>query len=61
MGLIHKHIDGLSIEIIGQTDKGYKVVQTELFSPWTNRRLKKAKVKTAFYSREEIKELFKTC
>ncbi len=54
----HKHIKGLSIELIAPTKKGYKVRQTELFMPWTDKKLRKPKIKIAFYSDSELKELF---
>jgi len=55
----HRHIDGLSIELLSETSKGWKVRQTELYAPWGSRKLRKPKVKTAFYSDAEISELFK--
>jgi hypothetical protein len=54
----HKHCKGLTVEIIGETNKGYKVRQTELFKPWSNTKLRKPKVKTAYYSLAEFSELF---
>jgi hypothetical protein len=54
----HKHIKGLTIELLEPTKKGYKVRQTSLYQPWGNAKLRKPKVKIAFYSDEEIKDLF---
>tara|TARA_Y100001973_G_C5182830_1_gene325939 strand:+ start:449 stop:775 length:327 start_codon:yes stop_codon:yes gene_type:complete len=54
----HKHIKGLSIELIAPTKKGYKVRQTEMFMPWSDKKLRKPKIKTAFYSDAELKDLF---
>ena len=56
--MIHKHIEGLSIEILSETNKGYKVKQTELFAGWSGRKLRIPKVKICFYSGTEIKNLF---
>lgn len=54
----HKYIKGLSIELIKPTKKGYKVLQTELYNISGSKKLRIAKVKTAFFSDSEIKDLF---
>lgn len=56
--MTHKHIKGLSIELISPTAKGYKVRQTELYNYSGTKKLRRPKIKTAFYSDAEIKELF---
>ena len=58
MKYTHKYCKGLTIEIISPTKKGFKVKQIELFTGWSDRKLRTPKVKTAFYSNNEIKELF---
>lgn len=55
---IHKHINGLTIELVSPTKHGWKVTQTEIYQPWGSRKLRKPKVKTTFYSNAELKELF---
>tara|TARA_R110000824_G_scaffold10203_3_gene45187 strand:+ start:441 stop:650 length:210 start_codon:yes stop_codon:yes gene_type:complete len=54
----HKHIKGLSIELLTPTNKGYKVRQTELYNISETRKLRKSKVITTYYSDSEIKDLF---
>jgi hypothetical protein len=58
MILKHKHIEGLSIELLNQTNRGWKVLQTELFTPWTGKKLRKPKTATKYYSQAEIADLF---
>lgn len=57
--LKHKHIDGLTIELLEPTSKGWKVKQTEIYDSWTDRKLRKPKSKIRFFSNKEIEELFK--
>lgn len=54
----HKHQKGLTIEPLSTTKTGYKVRQTELYTGWTDKKLRTPKVKIAYYSHAEIKELF---
>jgi len=54
----HKHIKGLSIELIAPTKKGYKVLQTELYNTSGIVKLRTPKVKTAYFYDSEIKDLF---
>ena len=54
----HKYIKGLSIELISTTKKGYKVLQTELYNISGSKKLRTPKVKTAYFSDSEIKDLF---
>tara|TARA_R110002020_G_scaffold248760_2_gene462770 strand:+ start:39 stop:251 length:213 start_codon:yes stop_codon:yes gene_type:complete len=44
----HKYIKGLSIELIGPTKKGYKVLQTELYNISGTKKLRKPKVITTY-------------
>ena len=56
--LTHKHCKGLTIKILAETKKGYKVEQTELYQSWDDKKLRKPKVKQAYFSNAEIKDLF---
>jgi len=54
----HKHIAGLTIELKEPTSKGHKVKQTETHNPGGTKKLRNPKSKTAYFSSEEIEELF---
>jgi hypothetical protein len=57
----HRFTKGITIEVIGDTKKGHKVIQTERYEPWGDELLKKPKTKQQFYSSDEITELFEPC
>jgi len=53
----HKHLEYVSIELIEPTSKGWKVKQIETHSV-RGRKLSTPKEKVAYFSKEEIKDLF---
>jgi hypothetical protein len=53
----HKHYDYITIELIEPTNKGWKVKQIETHSN-LGKKLSKPKEKIAFFTKDEIKELF---
>ena len=55
--LNHKHLEGLFIELIHITIRGWKVTQTNLFSPAGNP-LRKPKTKIAFFTDEILADQF---
>ena len=54
----HKHYDYITIELIEPTNKGWKVKQIETHTSY-GKKLSKPKEKIAYYSKDEIKDLFK--
>jgi hypothetical protein len=53
----HKHYDYITIELIEPTNKGWKVKQIETHST-LGKKLSKPKEKIAYFTKDEIKELF---
>ena len=51
----HKHIEGLTIELLEPTNKGWKVRQTELYQPWGNKKLRTPKVTITYYRDQDIR------
>jgi len=52
--LKHKHTDGISIELVSPTKRGWKVKQSDSFAP-NGRKLRKPKVTTQFYDSGNLK------
>jgi hypothetical protein len=55
----HKHLKGLSIELVDTTSKGWKVRQTEEYNVKGDKKLRTPKSIITYFSSSEIKELFK--
>lgn len=54
----HRYSKGITIELIQPTAKGWKVKQTEMYSGWGDKQLRTPKVRTMFYSTDELNNLF---